>query len=212
MDVRFRCPANFYVSGKSQSGKTFLVRSMLQHMHKLFSPVPNKVIYCYSEYQDIFTEMQNEISNIVFVEGFPSNLYDLLDKDNSLVIIDDLMSECSKDQRMTDLVTRGSHHRGVSVIYLTQNLFPVGKESRTISLNSHYMIIFRNPRDSLGITTLARQMYPQNVNYVMDSFNDATSTPYGYLMLDLHQLTPEDFRLRTNILPGERQISYVIRI
>ena len=50
-------------------------------------------------------------------------------------------------------------------------------------------------------------MYPENVNYVMDSFNDATSKSYGYLMLDLHQLTPEDFRLRTNILPGERQIS-----
>ena len=63
-----------------------MVRSMLQHMHELFYPFPNKVIYCYSEYQDIFTEMQNEIANIVFVEEFPSNLYDLLDKDNSLVI------------------------------------------------------------------------------------------------------------------------------
>ena len=71
MDVHFRTPANFYVSGKSQSGKTFLVHSMLQHMHELFYPVPNNVIYYYSEFQDIFTEMQSEIVNIVFVEGFP---------------------------------------------------------------------------------------------------------------------------------------------
>jgi hypothetical protein len=47
------------------------------------------------------------------------------------------------------------------------------------------MVIFKNPRDSLGISTLARQMYP--------------NVPYGYLLLELHQLTPENMRLRTNI-------------
>ncbi len=31
MDVRFKVPANFYVSGQSQSGKSFLVRKLLQH-------------------------------------------------------------------------------------------------------------------------------------------------------------------------------------
>ena len=96
-------------------------------------------------------------------------------------------------------------------MYLTQNLFPPRKLSRTISLNSHYMIIFKNPRDSLGISTLARQMYPHNTNFLLQSFQDATKKPYGYLLLDLHQLTPENMRLRTNILPGEKQIVYVKR-
>jgi hypothetical protein len=112
---------------------------------------------------------------------------------------------------MSDLFTKGSHHKGVSVMYLTQNLFPPGKQSRTISLNSHYMIVFKNPRDSLGISTLARQMYPNNTKYLLESFQDATKKPYGYLLLDLHQLTPENMRLRTNILPGEKQIVYVKR-
>ena len=73
------------------------------------------------------------------------------------------------------------------------------------------MLIFRNPRDSLGITTLARQMYPKNADYLLESYNDATKRPYGYLLLDLHQLTPADVRLRTNILPNERHIFYVMR-
>ena len=30
--------------------------------------------------------------------------------------------------------------------------------------------------------------------------------PYGYLLLDLHQLTPDNMQLRTNILPGKKQI------
>ena len=83
--------------------------------------------------------MRRTISNIDFVEGFPDNLHDVLVNDkNSLIIMDDLMFECSKDQRMSELFTKFSHHRGMSVMYLTQNLFPPGKQSRTISLNSHY--------------------------------------------------------------------------
>ncbi len=95
------------------------------------------------------------------------------------------------------------------MLYLTQNLFPPGKLSRTISLNSYYMLIFRNPCDSLGITTLAKQMFPKRTEYLMEAFRDATSKPYGYLLIDCHQLTPENLCLRTNILPGERQIVYV---
>ena len=70
-------------------------------------------------------------------------------------------------------------------------------------------MVFRNPRDSLGITTLAKQMFPKHTDYLMEAFRDATSKPYGYLLIDCHQLTPEDIRLRTNILPGEKQYAYV---
>jgi hypothetical protein len=212
MDVRFKTPENFYICGQSQSGKSYLVRSLLNHLNYLFDPVPSKIVYCYGEYQHLFDDMAQTIPNIDFIEGFPTNLYNILESHRkSLVIIDDLMSECSKDQRISDFFTKGSHHRGISVMYLTQNLFPPGRQPRTISLNSHYMVIFKNPRDSLGISTLARQMYPNNSNFLLELFQDTTEKPYGYLLLELHQLTPENMRLRTNILPNERQIVYVQR-
>jgi hypothetical protein len=144
------------------------------------------------------------------VEGFPSNLDDLTrGHDNSIVVLDDLMGECSKDQRVCNLFTQGSHHKGISVLYLTQNLFPPGKLSRTISLHCHYIFVFKNPRDSLGIATLAKQMYPRQSNFLQDSFHDATKQPHSYLLIDCHLQTPENIRLRTNILPGERQIVYI---
>ena len=117
------------------------------------------------------------------------------------------MADCSKDQRIADLFTRGSHHRGILVLYLTKNSFPPGKLSQTISLNSHYMIIFRNPIDSLGITTLPKEMFPKRGNYFLKAFQDATSKPYGYLVVDCHQLTPEEMRLRAHVLLGKRQIA-----
>ena len=209
MDVRFKTPANFYVCGQTQSGKSYMVRCMLRHLEELFDPVPTKIIYCYGEYQKEFDEF---LPNVELMEGFPNNVHELTKgHDNSLIVLDDLMSQCSNDQRVAGLFTRGSHHLGISVLYLTQNVFPPGKLSRTISLNSHYMLIFRNPRDSLGISTLAKQMFPKHTDYLLEAFRDATSKPYGYLMIDCHQLTPENMRLRTSILPEEKQIVYVKR-
>jgi hypothetical protein len=178
--------------------------------------------------------MLSTLPNFTLVEGFPDNLYDRVDgHDNSLIVLDDLISQCSNDERVSNLFTRGSHHRGISVLFLTQNLFPPDKLSRTISLNTKqvklqrsitflfttFRLYFSHHQDklvypdeySLGITKLARQMFPKHTSYLMESFEDATSKPYGYLMIDCHQLSPENMRLRTNILPGERQIVYVKR-
>ena len=124
MEVRFRTPANIYICGQSQSGKSHLVRSMLRHLNDLFYPVPTKIIYCYGEYQKEF----DEFSNIELVEGFPDNLFELTNgHENSLVILDDLMTQCSNDQRVSDLLTPGSHH--MVYIYLVPNteLIPTGQ-------------------------------------------------------------------------------------
>ena len=207
MDVRFRTPANFFICGQTQSGKSHLTRHILRNAGELFDPVPTKIIYCYGEYQKEFEELSPSVE---MIEGFPDDIGSLTrGHKNSLIVLDDLMSQCSSDQRAVDLFTRGSHHMGVSVLYLTQNLFPPGKLSRTISLNSHYMLIFRNPRDSLGVSTLAKQMFPRCTDYLLEAYGDATNKPYGYLLIDCHQLTPDCMRLRTNILPGERQVAYV---
>ena len=129
-----------------------------------------------------------------------------------VLVIDDLMSTCSDDQQMADLVTKHSHHLGISVLHLVQTLFPPGKFSRTISLNCHYIFAFKNCRDSLGISNLFQQVFSGNDRkYALESYENATEKVYGYLLLDLHPTTPNEFRLRTNIFPGERHISYVKR-
>jgi len=71
---------------------------------------------------------------------------DIDGKEPVLLIVDDLMQET--DQSVAILFTKGSHHRGVNIIFLAQNLFPKNKFARTISLNAHYMVLFKNPRDA----------------------------------------------------------------
>ena len=90
-----------------------------------------------------------------------------------------------------------------------QNLFDQQKEHRTISLNSHYLVIFKNPRDGSQIVHLAKQMYPGKTHYLHQAFAVATRQPHGYLLIDLKQATPEGMRLRSHIFPGESQEVYM---
>ena len=100
MDVQFKVPSNFYISGQSQCGKSYLVRRLPYYLNELFHPVPSKVIYCYGEYQKEF----DELHGVEFIEGFPEDLNELTrGHEQTLLILDDLMSECSKDQRVSDL-------------------------------------------------------------------------------------------------------------
>ena len=86
-----------------------------------------------------------------------------------------------------------------------QNLFHQGKGNRSISLNSHYLVLFKNPRDKLQILTLAKQMYPSETAWFIKEYEEAMRRPYGYLFVDLRPTTPERCRLRTNVLPGEER-------
>jgi Ni2+-binding GTPase involved in maturation of urease and hydrogenase len=72
--------------------------------------------------------------------------------------LDDQMSETSRDKRIMNLFTKGSHHRNLSVIFLLQNLFYQRKITRTMSLNTQYLVLFKNPRGKLQILTLGKQI------------------------------------------------------
>ena len=143
---------------------------------------------------------------MTFHRGLP-NIEDFDGSERVLLVIDDLMNEA--DESVANLFTKGSHHRNVSVIFLVQNLFHKNRHVRTISLNSHYMVLFKNPRDASQFASLARQMYPNKSAFALEAYKDATREPYGYLFVDLRPEQDEDLRLRTNIFPGENQYVYV---
>jgi len=62
------------------------------------------------------------------------------------MILEDLMSETN--QLLANMFTKILHHRNVSVVYLTQKVFDRNRYARTISLNAHYLVLFKNPRDA----------------------------------------------------------------
>ena len=118
------------------------------------------------------------------------------------------MTEAKCDQRIADLFTKGSHHRNISIVYLTQNVFPQGKACRDIALNTQYLVLFNNPIDRQQVATLARRIYPSTSAMFMKRFEEATSRPYGYLVIDLKLSTSEQDRLQTDIFESTDQHAF----
>ena len=201
-------PFTCMVAGMTGSGKTVWVQSLLQQAQTVIDQPPERIIWCYSQWQNAYTQLLMMIPTIEFVKGIPESLENdtYLDVNiRNLIVIDDQMIEAGKDNRIVNLFTKGSHHRSLSVVYIVQNLFHQGKGNRSISLNSHYLVLFKNPRDKLQILTLAKQMYPSETAWFIKEYEEAVRRPYGYLFVDLRPTTPDRCRLRTNVLPGEER-------
>lgn len=183
------------VVGPSQSGKTTFVLAMLKERKVLFDQPPQRILWCCAMRQ---AAPQNQ--GFVLIEGLPQLS---MIRPNDLIVLDDLMMEASKSEEVTALFTRAVHHLPCFLIMLTQNLFLQSKEARTRHLNTHYMVLFKNPRDASAISHLARQMFPGEPKFLPAVYADATKDPHSYLFIDLRQETPDEMRLRTHILPSE---------
>lgn len=201
-------PFTCIIAGPTGCGKTIFVSKLLQHANTMIEPAPQRIMYFYSIWQDAFDKIL-QLNPLVEFRTDKISIDEIDSNKTNLVILDDLMNESKDDVSVSNLFTKGSHHKNLSVIFLSQNLFIQGKETRSISLNSHYMVIFKNPRDRSQFSFLARQMYPNNSKFLEEAYADATSKPHGYLFIDLKQSTHDSFRIRANIFPLESMSVYV---
>ena len=148
---------------------------------------------------------------IIFNAGLP-DLEAIDVEQNTLIILDDLMLEAGRDPKILNIFTTDSHHKNISVIFVTHNIFSNQKHFRTISLNCQYIILTNNPRDRLQITILAKQMFPGESLFFNKAYNDAVSSKqYGYLLVDFTQLTADQNRVQTGVFEEEERIIYRIK-
>ena len=194
------------VIGASGSGKTRWVYKFLQHLKYMFNNTKTeKIMYCYGVYQPLFDEMKKHIKHLIFHEGLPDKeeIKELSRDGHAILILDDLMQEVASSKTMQDLFCQYCHHMGISVIYITQNLFQQGKCTRTIALNTHVMVLMKNLRNTSQISCLARQLYPGQCGMLEEIYHDVMQTPYGYLVVDMSPSAIDQYRLRTHIFPEE---------
>ncbi|GFS63427.1 uncharacterized protein TNCV_2239701 [Trichonephila clavipes] len=128
-------------------------------------------------------------SNLLRIEGLPSEVEENCD----LIVLDDMMNDVTSE--ISQMFTMGSHHKKYSIILITQYLFPRAKSMRDISLNAHYIILFRNNRDVSQAACFGRQAFPGCGKFFMDSYKKATEEPFSYLLVDVHPRSPEVQRL-----------------
>lgn len=201
--LRLKSPFTAIIAAPTGGGKTFFTRQLLREHHVQTDMKVDtlKVLWCYGQWQKGYT---NDADNVIitFHEGLVDETA-LSQYAPHILIIDDMMQELKDSKELSSLFTKISHHRGISVIFITQNIFCQGREMRNISLNSHYFFLMKNPRDRQQISTIGRQMFPGKGKMFQAIFDDATAKPYSYLCIDMKPTTPDSLRLRTRLLCSE---------
>ena len=210
--LTFRHPMNMIVAGPTGCGKTVFVTKMLRY--RMLEPFPERIVVGYAEWQPAYEEWRRMYPHIEFVDDFlarADSIYaSFRPTTTNLLILDDLMREASSMSTLMDLFTKGSHHHNLSILFLVQNIFNQGKAMRTVSLNTHYMTLFKNARDRMQAVTLGKQMYPECPHFVRDVVDDVSARDaHGYTVIDIAPGTPECAKVRTGIFPGEPTHCYL---
>ena len=202
-DLTFIHPSRWLIYGPSGSGKSTFVNNLILDSIELFGLQFDTILYCSGQGFPKFNKVNNV--SILMCNSFTNSYIDNLDSTkNNLIIIDDNMNIAANDILISDLFTKKSHHKNITVIFLVQNLFPKSKYMRDISISSTYIVLMKNPREIFQIKLLSHQINGEKSNFIIDSYKDATKNkPYSYLLLDLGQTTHELLKVRTNVLSNE---------
>jgi adenylate kinase family enzyme len=202
LDLRLQNASVIQIVGPSGSGKTYFTTKLLSSKNIFLHPIRD--IFWHSGIDEgeagATLSQLNQIKRLHIIKGLPKGWIDR-PKRHDAIVIDDLFEEVNKEHTIINqLFTKIARHREVTVLFLTQNLFHQGGKHRTRNLNTHYLVIFKNPRDQTVVDYIARQAYPNNRKFLIESFHDATNNkPHGYLFLDFTQQCPEEFRVQADI-------------
>ena len=151
----------------------------------------------YQHSQPLYDVMQKEIENLEFLRGVNFEFIDSLKNNGSkyLLIFDNPCEEICNSKAFVDIATAG-RHRGLSTIYINYNHFHQSKLGRDVELQNTHIVLFKSLRDVMQVTTLSTQLGLGSE--LFDCYRDATSVPFGHLLIDLSPRTDDRFRCCTN--------------
>ena len=153
--------------------------------------------FSYQHSQPLYNVMQKEIENLEFVQGVNFDFIDSLKNNGTknLLLLDDSCEEICNSKAFVDIAATG-RHRGLSTIYIKHNLFHQSKVGRDVELQNTHIVLFNSPRDVMQVTTLSTQLGLGSE--LVDWYRDATSVPFGLLLIDLLPRTDDRLRYCTS--------------
>ena len=105
-----------------------------------------------------------------------------------MLIFDNSCEEICNSKALVHIATAG-RHRGLSTIYLKHNFFHQSKLGIDVESQNTHIVIFKPPRGVMRVTTLSIQLGLGSE--LVDWYREATSVPFGHLLIDLSPRTDD---------------------
>lgn len=208
VNVKFKDPARIIVAGPSCCGKTTFLKNLLTKKENLKRFFPNpvtKILWCYSHEQPAYKEIARANPLVEFHEGLPDIAKEFPtpypDGKTAIVVLDDLMKLATKSDDVLDIFTQESHHLKFTCFLVLQNLFHQAKNAVDLKRNCSNIVYFRNPSDvNTRSLLLGRCFARQDKTKVERWLKGIDRKPYSHFLLDFHPETPDEHKIRANIL------------
>ena len=183
----FHKSSRIIICGFSNSGKSYLASLIIEKYSNKF----DKII-C------IGADMENIERNDTF-QGFGHEY------GNLLMIVDDSILNKTRMQLCSNIFTRG-RHENISVILISQSLYPNCPHFRMCALNSSHYIIFRT-RDMSQISRFSTTFVQSDKkNEFLNLYRkEVLGRKYGYILLDFTQEFQSPLCIRTDITTNKER-------
>ena len=203
-DLRLQLPGHSLFVGMSMSGKTRLVLHLLRNIHT-FTPVPRYVLFLFDQFQEeyeaIKSHLQKQGIEMQLRQGANITLDEIEKREHhSLIIIDDATEETASSSDIAKITTNG-RHKNVSLWLIWHSLYTKHAASRLIAQNVSYIFFLPSVRliSQLHILDSQLRMNGALVSAYKQVMSADEHPDHRYLLLDLSQLTPSMFRLRSDV-------------
>ncbi len=118
------------------------------------------------------------------------------------------MESVTSSPEMERMFVVGTHHRRLSVLYINHNSVLQG-EAQSYHQPQHSRTgVNEKPEGRVAVAVPGPTSFMGKSKFLMESYKDATSQPYGYLVLDFSPSAEEEYRVRTRIFPDEDTVVY----
>ncbi|PIC39490.1 hypothetical protein B9Z55_011163 [Caenorhabditis nigoni] len=192
---RLRFPSQTTIIGATQSGKTTLLRKILEN-DSFDAPIDN--IFWF--YGVDTPSIPRHLSKLRAIEGLPD--VDLLrqHKDqNNVLVCDDLMNFFARDKKslhlLNDLFCLYAHHMNCAIFNLVQSAFALPPITRN---NSTYLILMRNLSDAAQIKNLLVQQFGQKWRGAYEAYEEIMAKPYQSMLINNDPMANPAMRILSN--------------
>lgn len=197
--MQFKFPSQTTIIGATQSGKTTLLRQIIENLPKYFSEPIDNVFWFYGMDND---GIPRHVPQVLAIEGIPD--VELLKKhkdEHNIVVCDDLMNFFARDKKslhlLNDLFCVYAHHLNCVIFNLIQSAFALPPTTRN---NSTYIILMRNLSDTAQIKNLLIQQFGDSWRGAHEAYKSIMAKPYNSMLINNDPTSHPDHRIMEDFL------------